>query len=145
MIMVNDCSINLKEYSAGFLYDPQTKSVLLHKRDFKTPDNPGQWAFFGGLSEGEETPVQTFIREMKEELGIDIPADSVLPLCDYVNEERRTYRSIFFVKSALGKHQMKLTEGEDFDWILLDEVFNYDLTEKTVRDLKLFLRLKLSL
>jgi len=49
-----------------------TKYVLLHKRDDKAKVNPNQWAFFGGLSERNETPKQTFVRELKEELNLDI-------------------------------------------------------------------------
>lgn len=130
-----------KYYSGGFLYNPKTRSVLLHKRDAKTKDNPKQWAFFGGSSEASETSLDTFVREMKEELSIDITKDRVKPLCDYFNAERRTHRNIFFVESDLKKEQMRLGEGEDFDWIPLDKVFEYDLTEKTIRDLELFLRI----
>jgi len=80
-----------KYYSGGFLYNPKAKSVLLHKRDKNTKDNPDKWAFFGGLSEPGEMPRGTFIREIKEELGIDVSDDKVVPLCDYFNEERGTY------------------------------------------------------
>jgi 8-oxo-dGTP pyrophosphatase MutT (NUDIX family) len=131
-----------KFYAGGFLYNPKTKAVLLHKRDMKAKVNPNTWAFFGGLNEGEETPKQTFARELKEELDIDISEDQILPLCDYFNEELQTYRYVFFVKSDLSKEQMKLNEGEDFDWIPLDKVFDYILTEKSVRDLKTFLALQ---
>lgn len=126
-------------YAGGFLYNPVTKSVLLHKRDANTKINPNQWAFFGGLNEGKETPRQTFVRELKEELGIEIPEEKVIPLCDYLNEELKTYRYVFFTESDLEKSQMHLTEGEGFDWILLNKVFDIDLTEKTERDLKTFL------
>ena len=128
-------------YSGGFLYNPKTNSVLLHKRDSKAPVNPNSWAFFGGLSEKGEFPKQTFIREIQEELGIIISEDKVIPLCDYLNEELQTYRNVFFVESDLDKSKMRLMEGEDFDWIRLDRIFEYVLTEKTVRDLKLFLSL----
>ena len=119
-----------KFYSGGFLYNPKTSSVLLHKRDLKTDKNPGKWANFGGSSEGNETPKQTFAREIKEELGIDITEEEMVPLCDYFNEERQTHRYIFFVRSGVDKPEMHLTEGEDFDWIPLDKVLKYDLTDR---------------
>lgn len=128
-------------YSGGFLYNPKTNSVLLHKRDMKTEANPGKWANFGGLSEGDETPKQTFTREMKEELGVNIAEEEITPLCDYFNEERQAHRYIFFVRSNIDKSEMHLTEGADFDWIPLDKVFEYDLTEKTVGDMRLFSRI----
>lgn len=129
----------LKFYSGGFLYNPQTKSVLLHKRDSKTKVNPNRWAFFGGLNEGPETPEQTFVREIGEELGVKISAGEAVPLCDYFNEELQTHRYVFYVESSLAKSEMSLGEGEGFDWIELSKVFNYDLTEKSTRDLKLFI------
>lgn len=131
-----------KFYAGGFLYDPTTRSVLLHKRDSKAKINPNQWAFFGGLNEGSETPKQTFARELKEELGIEVIEDEIKPLRDYFNEELQTYRYVFFVESNLEKSQIRLSEGEGLDWIPLDKVFNYDLTEKTVRDLQTFMRLR---
>ena len=131
-----------KFYAGGFLYNLATRSVLLHKRDNKAKVNPNQWAFFGGLNEGKETPKQTFARELKEELGIEIPENKINPLCDYFNEELQTYRYVFFAESNLGKSQMQLNEGEGFDWIPFDKVFEYDLTEKTTKDLKTFVRLQ---
>jgi 8-oxo-dGTP pyrophosphatase MutT (NUDIX family) len=128
-----------KFYAGGFLYNPKTEAVLLHKRDARARINPSSWAFFGGLNEAGETPPETFARELKEELNIDIRLDEIVPLCDYLNEELDTYRHVFFVKSELEKLQMCLGEGEDFEWIGLDRVFGYDLTEKTARDLRLFI------
>ena len=58
-----------KFWAGGFLYNPDNNSVLLHQRDAKTKFNPNAWAFFGGLNEGTETPLQCFIRELSEELG----------------------------------------------------------------------------
>ncbi|MDP3769928.1 MAG: NUDIX domain-containing protein [bacterium] len=130
----------IKFWAGGFLYNPKTHSVLLHKRDSKTKVNPDKWAFFGGLGEGSETPKQTFDRELHEELTIEIPEKEIKPLCDYFNEELQTYRYVFFAGSSLEKMQMRLTEGEEFDWISLDNVFEYDLTEKTKRDLETFLQ-----
>lgn len=127
-------------YAGGFLYNPRPKEILLHKRDWKTDIHPGQWAFFGGLSEGSETPGETFRRELKEEIGIDIRPAEVLPLCDYFNSERGTPRYVFYVESELDKSDMKLGEGADFDWIPLSQLFEYDLTDKTRSDLELFLR-----
>ncbi|MFA6513769.1 MAG: NUDIX hydrolase [Patescibacteria group bacterium] len=130
-----------KIYAGGFLYNSETKEVLLHKRDGNTEHNPNQWAFFGGAGENGETPVQTFIREMKEELNIDILENQIKPLCNYFNNRSQRHRNIFFVESRLEKSQMRLGEGADFDWIKLDKVFDYDLHDNSARDLKFFLNI----
>lgn len=126
-------------YAGGFLYNPKTREVLLHKCDGNTLVNPHKWGFFGGTSEGKETPEETWIREMHEELNMVILPQSILPLCQYLHEERGIYRHVFFIESDLSKSAMRLGEGADFDWISLERVFKYDLTDKTARDLKTFL------
>ena len=126
-------------FAGGFLYNPKTKEVLLHKRDNKTEINPNKWTFFGGSSEGNETPVQTFIREMHEELGIVLSTTDAVPLCDYENVERKTHRYSFYALSDKRKDEMVLGEGADFDWIPLEKVFEYDATTKTFDDLKTFI------
>lgn len=121
------------------MYNPKAYAVLLHKRDAKAKINPNKWAFFGGLSEGGETPKQTFAREMSEELGVALGVEAIQPLADYFNEELKTHRYVFFAESEVESSQVRLAEGETFAWIPLEEVFTYDLTEKTRRDLNTFL------
>lgn len=126
-------------YAGGFLYNPETGSVLLHKRDAQAKVNPNSWAFFGGLNEGNETPMQTFRREIQEELNLKVAETECIALTNYFNEALKTHRYVFYVISDVHKSDLVLGEGEGFDWIPLENVFGYVLTEKTVRDLKTFL------
>ena len=125
-------------FAGGFLYNPKNQSALLHKRDGNTTVNPHKWGFFGGLSEGNETLIETFIREMKEELDIDLSPSEILPLRDYRNEERNVWRYVFLVESDRDKSTMHLGEGADFGWIPISRVFGFDLTDKTADDLRFF-------
>jgi 8-oxo-dGTP pyrophosphatase MutT (NUDIX family) len=80
-------------YAAGFLYHPPTGQVLLHLRGPDAPSNPGMWHLFGGRSEAADggDPVATWRREMREELGVDLPAERIVPLRTYVWGRRRRY------------------------------------------------------
>lgn len=129
-----------KFYAGGFFYNPKTQSVLLHLRDDKTPNNPNQWAFFGGGNEGDESPKRCFMRELEEELSMKVKEEEIRHLCNYLNTEKGVWRHIFYVESEKSKSNMNLTEGADFDWIPLDKVFKYDLTEKTKLDLEKFMQ-----
>jgi mutator protein MutT len=131
-----------KFWAGGFLYNPKNNSVLLHKRDSNTKFNPNSWAFFGGLNEGVEKPVACFIREIDEEIGIKFKTEEVITLYDYFNEEFQTHRFVFYALNEKTKSEFVLNEGEDFDWVSLDKIGKYKLTEKTEKDLKFFIKNK---
>lgn len=128
-----------KPYSGGFLFNPKTKCVLLHQRDEKAAINPNKWAFFGGLNEGDENPVQGFVRELFEEIGLSVKETSVIQLRDYLNKELDTYRYVYYVESEALISDLVLGEGRGFDWVPLLQLSDYDLTEKTKEDLEYFL------
>ncbi|OGE73612.1 MAG: hypothetical protein A3I07_03025 [Candidatus Doudnabacteria bacterium RIFCSPLOWO2_02_FULL_42_9] len=126
-------------FVGGFLYNPKTKSVLLQKRDMKAEFNPGLWSFFGGSSENNETPEQCLVRELKEELSIEIDPGKIEPLRSYFNEKFQRQSYIFVIESELKKSEMVLNEGEDFDWIPLTKVLELNLTENTRKSLEVLI------
>lgn len=127
-----------KYWAGGFLYNPLTNQVFLHQRDANTKFNPNAWAFFGGLNEPGEAPIDTFIREMEEETGLSVTKEEVTHLYDYMNIELNTYRYVFFVSTDVSKDKLQLGEGAGFDWVSMQELDNYNLTEKTLKDLNYF-------
>jgi len=53
--------------------------VLLQHRDNNAPTNPNKWGLWGGRIEKDETPLEAVVRELKEELNIDVNKDSLTP------------------------------------------------------------------
>ena len=134
-------NIKKNKFWAGvILYNPVIKEVLLQKRDAEAPVNPNKWAFFGGTGEYGETPENCLVRELKEEIGVDLPQGGFTPMRDYLNEKLMIWRYVYTMPFTLDKSQMTLGEGEDFDWIPFDKVLEYDLTDNTKLDLEFFLR-----
>ena len=136
--------MNLREeinkfWAGVILIDSLKNNVLMQKRDSSAPVNPNLWAFFGGSGEVGEIPEDCVVRELKEELGVAIKKDGLVPLRDYFNEKIKTRRYVFVMEFNLGKSEMTLGEGEDFDWIHLDRVLEYQLTDNTRSDLEFFL------
>ena len=129
-----------KHAAAGFLYDSKHKAVLLHLRDGNTKINPNKWAFFTGLAEWDETHIETFRREIREEIGILLPLECINEFDVYVNEEHNTIRHVFVAEYYVPLSLLTLGEGAGFDWVPLNKVFELDLTEKTERDLKKFIQ-----
>jgi 8-oxo-dGTP pyrophosphatase MutT (NUDIX family) len=60
-------------------------AFLLCRRPSKMRRHAGQWALPGGKIDGSETPLETALRELNEELGLELGPDSVVGwLDDYV-------------------------------------------------------------
>jgi 8-oxo-dGTP pyrophosphatase MutT (NUDIX family) len=56
--------------------------LLLTRRAQHLRNHPGQWAFPGGRLDDGETPVAAALREMHEEVGVDLPESAVLGRLD---------------------------------------------------------------
>jgi len=69
---------------------------ILFVRDLRRPP-PIYWKCPGGRSEGEETPEQTALREVKEETGISINPACLLRL----HQENRGNHVFFFFKAHI--------------------------------------------
>ncbi|MBX3707762.1 MAG: CoA pyrophosphatase [Pseudomonadales bacterium] len=63
--------------------DWQTSAALvLTRRAAHLRNHPGQWAFPGGRLDGRETATEAALREMREEIGVDLPPTAVLGQLD---------------------------------------------------------------
>lgn len=127
-----------KYYVGCFFFNPKTKKVLLHLRDDKSL-NPNLWAFFGGMSEANEEPLQTLKREIKEELNLRLRDKDIKYLCDYFNPDYSQHRYIYFIETEnLKDEDIKLAEGAGFGWFTLEQAFKLNLTKRTRQDLETF-------
>jgi len=57
-------------------------ALLLTRRSSKLKDHPGQWALPGGRIDGEETPEQAALREMREEVNFSVTATDIIGRLD---------------------------------------------------------------
>lgn len=128
-------------FQAGcFLYDHASHSVLLHKRDGKTPVNPHKWAFFGGRGLPGETDVDCCVRELREEIGLRVQGSDLKRLRSYMNHDHNLYRVVFYLERRVELDQLVLGEGAGFAWIDLAKIDDMDLTQATRADIRYFLQ-----
>lgn len=57
-------------------------AVLLTRRSARLRSHAGQWALPGGRLDGAETPLAAALRELQEEVGLDLGEDDLLGVLD---------------------------------------------------------------
>ena len=107
------------------LYDDKGR-ILVQKRTKK--DWPGI-TFPGGHVEDGETVVESGIREMKEETGLDVYNLRVCGVKDWVIEGKR-HLVILFKTNSFSGSLLPSKEGEVF-WIKEEELTSYELAPDT--------------
>tara|TARA_Y100000588_G_scaffold369798_1_gene439207 strand:- start:1107 stop:1562 length:456 start_codon:yes stop_codon:yes gene_type:complete len=92
---------------------------------------PGRWGFFGGAVEPDETPKDTIVREIFEELSIKFSANR-FQSCGQILLETKQLKLIrkFYILniSPFEIHSIRLTEGQCWKEFSKNEVKNLNLT-----------------
>ena len=98
--------------SAGILIN-NDKQILLSQR---TADKsfPGQWEFPGGKIESSETAHEALIRELKEELGIDVDNSYLFKRIEHYYDTFKANIEFFLVDSWSG--ELSGEEGQLVRW-----------------------------
>ena len=95
--------------------------IFLQKRDKDTKRDPGLFGFFGGGRENNETPEETLLREVKEEL--DFVPDNVNYFGKYILP--KTIINIFTTKVDTNfENEIKILEGEYGKWFAENDFEN---------------------
>jgi 8-oxo-dGTP diphosphatase len=84
----------------------------------------GFWEFPGGKQEGNESLEGCLEREIKEELGIDIRAESRFLSVQYEYETKRITLHVFQCTDLKG--QPAALEGQETRWVLPKDLNRYD-------------------
>lgn len=93
--------------------------LLLHRKELK------DWVFPKGHVEKGEDPYRTAVREIKEEVGLDVSDGKELPDIEYDNAENPNGISVKMYLFKSNRIDLKTIDGEGEPyWVSIDEVEN---------------------
>jgi 8-oxo-dGTP diphosphatase len=100
--------------------------VLLAQRPQGKP-MAGLWEFPGGKIEAGERPEQTLIRELKEELGIDVREDCLAPLtfASHVYPDFHLLMPLYVCRRWEGT--VTAQEAQQLAWVKPNRLRDYDM------------------
>ncbi|MDB5244934.1 MAG: hypothetical protein JWN90_39 [Parcubacteria group bacterium] len=89
-------------------------SFLMVRRSLEEEHYPGYWAFPGGRVDAGEIPLESMMREIKEETGLTI-TDQYCILDSYGFSNRSAYA--FLIRATDRNVVLSADEASEFEWI----------------------------
>ncbi|MCD4797362.1 MAG: NUDIX domain-containing protein [Candidatus Cloacimonetes bacterium] len=114
----------MKRQGTSIIFVNDENKVLLFLRDDK-PDLPyrNMWDVPGGHVEPDETPEECIVREMKEEMNLDLKDFQLL--CEKEFDDRIEYT--YWKKADLNIDEIDLMEGQCLKWFTRQEAAETEL------------------
>lgn len=113
---------------AGILINKNNEILIAKRKEEKILG--GYWEFPGGKIDDGETPEESLIRELMEEMNINIKINKYFGenIYDY---ERGTIRLIAYI-GEISAGQITLTDHSEYQWIKKDEFIKYKMAPADV-------------
>ena len=108
--------------SMGIMLDSEGK-ILIAQRNLQK-NFGGMWEFPGGKQEVGESPEDALIRELKEELSIDVEVLQSFPPYDYRDESIEV--SFYPIQCKIVGGKIVNNEHEEVKFISIDDINNFD-------------------
>ncbi|MBD1576873.1 8-oxo-dGTP diphosphatase MutT [Vibrio sp. S11_S32] len=111
---------------AAIIFNQQQDQIFITKRPAKLHKG-GYWEFPGGKVESGETAGQGLIRELYEEIDIEVTALSLFEHLDHDYPEKKLTFDFFSVTAFSGKPYGK--EGQEGKWVKIEDLVDYQFPE----------------
>lgn len=112
--------------AVAVIYDNQNR-VLITQRPLHATHG-GMWEFPGGKLEDDELPDSALIREIKEEVGVDILEYSFLGEITHNYAQKTVHLLVFSVTKFCGE-ALRCESQLDLLWVDVDKLANYSFPE----------------
>ena len=113
---------------AGIIRNNDNK-ILIAQRNIKKSQG-GLWEFPGGKIENDETMEEAIVREIKEELDMDIVFESYFDEKKYIYPEKEI--NLIALNCRIIGEKYKVLEHEKVEWITVEEFDNFEFAPADV-------------
>lgn len=115
---------------------------LISQRDASRPTFPFMWECVGGSVLKGETSLRGAVREVKEEVGIDLLPETGVLVCSEIREEFNDFRDVWLFQYDGDVNLANATEKEvaDVKWMTPDEIRKYLDEGRLVNTLSYFFK-----
>ncbi|MBM3208367.1 MAG: NUDIX hydrolase [Chlamydiae bacterium] len=110
--------------------------VLIHENKFlvlqRNPQKPygGTWCLPAGKKEAQESPIETLIRETKEEIGVCLKNQRLEKIGSFhidIGSSCFLFHVYFHITEVKPQLEINTVEHTNHDWISFDELEKHDL------------------
>ena len=109
----------------GVIQDRQNRLLIQQRMTGK--DCAGKWEFPGGKLERGEKPESALVRELEEELGLQVTHMEPLTQVAHDYEHARVWLDVYMVTRFEGTATG--LEGQDFAWMSASEIGDMDILD----------------
>ena len=113
------------EVVAGALYDAAGRVLIAQRPPGKVL--AGRWEFPGGKLHDGETPFQALVRELREELGVEVHSAERLMRYSHAYGDRVVWLDMWVVGAWSG--EPRSLDGQAFKWIEPARLHEQDILE----------------
>ena len=110
----------IREGSVILLVNAQGELAFQLRDDRPEVPYPNQWGLFGGWQLPDESPEQAIMREIKEELGVQLDATKLRYLHGYRDGD--VIAHVFYYPAPESLRQAQVFEGQRLEFLRLDEL-----------------------
>jgi len=111
----------MKKVTAAIIKDENR--LLIAKRHSKDPLG-GKWEFPGGKIEPGETPKECLVREIKEELGVEVKIGHFYDENVYSSQDHHIH--LLFYWAEVIKGEVIPVVHDDLKWTTIEELADFD-------------------